>query len=141
MPRAVVDTNVLVSAFLFHDRGGVPVELLHRLADGQFELVLCRALLAELGDVLTRNSTLGERYGYTPEMVALYRATLEAHAKLAEPQTPFPSISRDPNDNVVLATAVAAGAGYVVTGDNDLLSLDRHEGVLIVTPRQFLHLL
>ena len=139
MPRAVVDTNVLVSAFLFHDRGGVPVELLHRLSAGRFELVLCRALLAELQSVLTRDATVGE--GYTPELVALYRATLEAHAELVEPQTPVPSISRDPNDDIVVATAVAAGAQYVVTGDNDLLSIGSHEGVLIVTPRQFLDLL
>lgn len=141
MPRAVVDTNVLVSAFLFHDRGGVPVELLHRLADGRFELVLCRALLDELQNVLTRDATVGERYSYTPEMVSFYRETLEAHAELVEPEMPVVPISRDPNDDIVVVTAVAAGAQYVVTGDNDLLSIGSHEGVLIVTPRQFLDLL
>ena len=141
MPRAVVDTNVFVSAFLFHDRGGVPVELLHRLADERFTLVLCRALLVELADVLTRDPAVGERYGYTQETVALYLTTLETHAEFAEPPAPFPPISRDPKDDVVVATAVTAAAHYLVTGDNDLLSLGNHEGVSIVTPRQFLDLL
>lgn len=141
MPRAVVDTNVFVSAFLFHDRGGVPVELLHRLAEGRFTLVLCRALLEELTDVLTRDPSVGERYGYTPEMVALYLTTLEAHADFAEPPMPVAPISRDPSDDIVVATAVTADAPYVVTGDNDLLSLGTYESVSIVTPRQFLDLL
>ena len=141
MPRAVVDTNVLVSAFLFYERSGVPALLLRKAAERRFTLVTCRALLKELGDVLVRNAAAQERYGYTPETVALYRATLEAHAELVEPQTPFPPISRDPDDDVVVATAVTAAAEYLVTGDNDLLSLDHYEGVRIVTPRDFLDLL
>lgn len=141
MHRAVIDTNVLVSAFLFHDRGGVPVKLLHRLAEGRFKLVLCRALLDELQNVLTRDATVAERYRYTTEMVSFYRATLEAQAELIEPKMPVVPISRDPNDDIVVATAVAASAGYIVTGDHDLLSIDRHEDVRIVTPRQFLDLL
>lgn len=50
-------------------------------------------------------------------------------------------VVRDPNDDMVVACALRAGADYIVTRDKDLLSLGTHEGIRIVTPRQFLDLL
>jgi putative PIN family toxin of toxin-antitoxin system len=47
-------------------------------------------------------------------------------------------LSRDADDDVVLATAVAAGASLIVTGDQDLLVIGRHNGVDIVSLRDFL---
>ena len=46
--------------------------------------------------------------------------------------------SRDADDDVVLAAAVAASATVIVTGDLDLLVLQSYRGVEIVTPRDFL---
>ncbi|MEX2044550.1 MAG: putative toxin-antitoxin system toxin component, PIN family [Opitutus sp.] len=45
---------------------------------------------------------------------------------------------RDPDDDLVLATAIAAKARVVVTGDDDLLTLKNHAGIAILYPRQFL---
>ncbi len=50
-------------------------------------------------------------------------------------------VTGDPEDDAVLATARLGGAGYLVTGDGGLLALGAHEGVTIVSPRQFLELL
>ncbi|MGH6917272.1 MAG: putative toxin-antitoxin system toxin component, PIN family, partial [Geminicoccaceae bacterium] len=50
-------------------------------------------------------------------------------------------VVRDPNDDMVVACALKASADYIVTRDKDLLSLGAHEGIRIVTPRQFLDLL
>ncbi len=141
MPKAVLDTNILVSAFLFYERSGVPVALLHKAAEGRFILVTCRLILDELENVLVRNASVQERYGYTPEMATTYRALLEARAALVELQPPFPRVCRDQSDDMVVATAVSAAADYLVTGDDDLLSLREHQGVRIVTPRQFLETL
>jgi len=52
--------------------------------------------------------------------------------------TRTPTLMRDPNDDMILACAVAAAASHVVTRDDDLLSLGTHEGVTIVTPEAFL---
>ena len=63
------------------------------------------------------------------------RVHLVVPAPLASP------VSRHPDDDVVLATAVAANATAIVTGDLDLLVLQRYRGIEIVTPRNFLSLL
>lgn len=141
MPKAVLDTNILVSAFLFFERGGVPVELLEKARDEQFTLVSSRPILDELEGVLIRNRGTHARYGYTKEAVRAYRTVLEVEAVLVQPEAPFPRLSRDPDDDVIIATAVAGQADYLVTGDIDLLALGNHQGVRIVAPRQFLDLL
>jgi uncharacterized protein len=46
-------------------------------------------------------------------------------------------IVRDPNDDVIVACAVAAGADYLVKRDNDLLSIKEHQGIDIITPEAF----
>ncbi len=60
------------------------------------------------------------------------RVHLGAPAPLAAP------VSRDADEDVVLATAVAANATEIVTGDLHLLVLRRCSGIDIVTPRDFL---
>ena len=62
-------------------------------------------------------------------------------ASLVTDLPPVTGVVRDPNDDMIVACALAAGADYIVTRDKDLLSLGEHEGIRIVTPRQFLDLL
>lgn len=141
MIRVVLDTNILVSAFLFYERGGAPVELLRKAREGRFALITSQAILDELEGVLNRDARTQQRYGYTPETAVVYRRLLESQAVLVKPKSPFPRLCRDPDDDLIIATAVAGEADRLVTGDKDLLTLDEHEGVRIVTTRQFLEAL
>ena len=50
-------------------------------------------------------------------------------------------IVRDPNDDAIVACAVAAGADYLVTRDKDLLSIKAHQGIAVISPEAFLALL
>jgi predicted nucleic acid-binding protein len=50
-------------------------------------------------------------------------------------------VVRDPNDDMIIACALAAGADYMVTRDKDLLSLGEHEGIAMIKPEAFLHML
>ncbi len=50
-------------------------------------------------------------------------------------------ISRDPNDDMVIACALAAGAPYLVTRDRDLLTLDTYKEVRMITPEAFMGIL
>lgn len=135
--RAIIDTNVLVSGLLWHN---APHALLEHVRNGVLALVISPALLAELADVigrpkfdsiLVRSNTSRSR-------------TLDELRRLAEviepPPLPQP-VCRDPDDDAVLACALAAQADLIVSGDRDLLVLNEHQGVRIVTAAQALRII
>jgi predicted nucleic acid-binding protein len=59
-------------------------------------------------------------------------------ALFADPLPDIGNVCRDPNDDHVIALALAAEATVIVTGDKDLLTLGRHQEVRIITARAFL---
>jgi putative PIN family toxin of toxin-antitoxin system len=123
----VLDTNVIVAAVVAN---GLCRELVHRTIR-QRVLATSDALLDEL------DATLRDKFAVTPAVAAfidLFRASI----RLVDPK-PLPArVCRDPSDDVVLATAVAAAADAIVTGDQDLLVLGSYAGIGIVSPRAFL---
>ena len=124
--RVLFDTNVLYSAFTSK---GVCEDLVEEAA-GQCDLCWSRPLRDELEASLKRKYTLGPGT----------QAALASFAELCEFSEParLPKpVCRDPDDDVVLATALAAKADLIVTGDNDLLVLKEFQGIRIVNPRQF----
>ncbi len=130
--RLVVDTNVLVSAFLWQ---GTPGRLIELAGDKEVQLFTSRMLIDELSDVLHRakHSKSVEATGLTAgQMVLNFRrlATVVSARQFTQ------AVSRDPNDDAVLACALAARADLVVSGDNDLLVLKSFEGIPIVTVSQ-----
>lgn len=136
--RLVVDTNVVVSAFLWQ---GLPGRLLDMAGEQQVRLFASRALLDELTDVLGRKklATSVAATGLTiPQMLANYRKVITL---VTARQLPRP-ISLDADDDVVLATAKAARADLIVSGDRKhLLSLKRFEGIPIVNVAQVVAML
>jgi len=125
--RVVLDTNVVISALLF---GGVPEQLLRRGLDGSFEMVSSETLLDELEDKLR------DPFGFGRARARLVREELEGAVDLAVPEE-VPAVARDADDDHVLAAAVAGSADVIVTGDKDLLVLEHHAGVRIMTIREF----
>lgn len=138
MTRAVLDTSVLVSSFLTPQ--GAPGAILDAAERGDFTMCLSMAILGETAHVLTRNRRLQARYQYDHRNVAVFCQRLRV---LTEPVTNLPDLTGvvplDPKDDVIVATAVAAQADDLVTGDRrHLLALGMYEGIRIVTPRAFL---
>lgn len=132
MPRAVLDTNVLVSALITPD--GASARLLLELRAGAFELVVSPTLLAELRVVLGRPKF--ERYVTAPELDA-YAEFISRESILIEDPAPSPEpLSADPNDEYLIDLARAARVDALVTGDRHLLDL--RETLPVVTPREFL---
>lgn len=131
-PRWVVDTNVLVSAFLWQ---GTPSKVIELAGEKEVLLFTSRALLDELAATLAKKKLA--KYvtatGLSAEqMLTNYRriATLVT-AKQLEQQ-----VSRDIDDDAVLACALAARADLIVSGDDDLLVLKSFDGISIVTAVQ-----
>jgi uncharacterized protein len=79
----------------------------------------------------------------TPDGVSaqLLEQDLEAACSLITVLPQVRVVEGDPNDDVVIACALQARADYIVTRDKDLLSLGGYQGILIVTPREFIDLL
>jgi uncharacterized protein len=138
--KAVLDSSVLVSAFL--TPAGTPATLLARARAGAFSLCLSQYILAETAASLHRQRQRGRRQ-YTTEEVAEFCILLTLVAERIESRLPnIRAVPLDPKDDMVVATAVAAGADYLVTGDRrHLLPLDSYQGIRIVSPRAFLDLL
>jgi uncharacterized protein len=139
MPNVVVDTTVLISGFLTPE--GVSADLLERAQAGAFTLCLSREIIEELRSRLLHRRRIRKNYQYTDERVHQHCRDLEAAARLITALPEVRVVARDPNDDMIVACALKAGADYIVTRDKDLLSLGAHEGIRIVTPRQFLDLL
>lgn len=140
MPSAVIDTTVLVSAFLKPIPGGAAFERLRLAERGTFELYLSHAILDETARVLLGSERIRRRYRYPDEAVALFCRSLARLAALVN-DPPQLTVVRDPNDDMVVACAMKAGAEYIVSRDHDLRALTNYQGIQVVTPEAFLHLL
>ena len=78
---------------------------------------------------------------YASRAVDRFRMRLRQTMVLVEHTPDIAGAVRDPDDDKIIACAIAASAQYIVTGDNDLLSLREYAGVQMVLPRRFLEIL
>ncbi len=125
--RLVLDTNIVVSGLIW---GGVPRQLLELGRNGQATYFTSSVLLDELAGVLERKkfATLLASQKITPAFLMQRYGML---AKLVKPQ-PIERTVRDVDDDLVIATALAAKADIIVTGDSDLLVLHPWQGMQIL---------
>jgi len=138
MLSAALDATVLVSAFL--TPGGVSDEILRHAREGAFVAFVSEDILAEVVHTLAY-PRIRRRYPYTDEDVRVFCDGLREAASLVPTSSDIPSVVRDPNDDMVLATARAADTTYLITRDLDLLTLQTYEGITILTPEAFMAIL
>ena len=140
MPRAVLDSSVLVSAFLTPH--GSVVRLLREPARSRYELCLPDAILTETAETLLTKPRLRRYAAYADEDVREYIRSLLTQAEMV-PDTPAPRVEpNDPKDDPIIAAAVAAKADYLITGDRaHLLPIAEYQGIRIISPREFLDIL
>ena len=132
--RAVVDTNIVLRS-LIKPQGTVgPV--LGRLRNGDYVAIYSEPTLDELLAKLAL-PRLREKYQLDEEVTEDLVALLALRGELVKPVRSV-RVCRDPHDDMFIEAALSGAAEYVVTGDQDLLSLRRFEGVRFVTPRTFL---
>ena len=129
--KVVFDTNVVASASFWR---GAPFDCLHAWAQERFEAVVSPALLAEYHEVVEELRT---EHPDRP-CVAWVEALTDA-ATLVFPMERATGATPDPNDEMVLECALAAGADVIVSGDKKhLLCLREFRGILIISPSDLL---
>jgi len=130
--KVVLDTNVLVSGLMLPD--SVPGRIVAAWRAAQFDLAMSEPLLDEIGRVLSYPK-IRRRLRWGQDEIARFLLLLRFKADIVDITGKKASVPRDPGDDPVLATLLAAGADCLVSGDGDLLALrDRFP---IQTPAEF----
>ncbi|MFZ4404777.1 MAG: putative toxin-antitoxin system toxin component, PIN family [Pseudobdellovibrionaceae bacterium] len=132
MIRAVIDTNITVSALLF---GGLPLTIVKAALAKKFTWVTSPFLIEESERVLSSN-----KFGLTSNEIKTLTLPIFSVAEIVIPQQSINIIPRCPADNHVLECAVEGKSNFIVTGDRrDLLVLEQFKGIGIITARKFLN--
>ena len=124
--RVVLDTNVLISAFVFP--GGAPEHVYRRALEGRITLVTSRPLLSELGRILAG------MFDWEPTHAEEVVAQLVRIPMVVDPIGEITDITDDPPDNRVLEAASEGKAEAIVSGDRHLLTLENWRGVRVMAP-------
>ncbi len=135
MRRIVLDTNIVLSGLLW--RGPPHALLTHIGQNPGIHLFSSQALLDELADVLVRPSP-AKRLKLINKTAHEVLADYVSAVTVLQPQPLARPVCRDPDDDGVLALALLAQAQAIVSGDNDLLVLQRFEGIALITATQAL---
>jgi uncharacterized protein len=114
--KIVLDTNVLLSA-AWRDRLPERV-VLYIATDPQFEWLATQPILDEYLNVLKR-----PRFNLSSNVLQQWTTLIEMRTVvIPQPEISVPTL-RDPADAIFLSAAIAGAADFLITGDNDLLSL------------------
>ncbi len=124
----VFDTNILFSATGWR---GNPFHCVELARSGQVRAVTCPEVLRELAEKLAAKLAFSERQ--VDETLADY---LSFHTLVEIPGV-LNVVARDPEDNAILECAQVAQAGFVITGDDDLLTLRSYQGIEIISAAEF----
>ena len=135
--RIVADTNTVLSGLLWQ---GPPRRLMDLARERAITLCTSFVLLAELAEVIAH-----DKFAHRVLIAGLSAAELvdDYHrlAQLIEPLALSTAISRDPDDDHVLACAAAANVNLIVTRDKDLLVLNHYERIPIVAAADALRII
>ena len=132
MPSVVIDTNIFVSALL---KKFSPTRIvIDAFLNGEFTLATSEELFAELIDALKKAKIMPL---IDSVEAAFLLESIRRHAVVIAPAEMIKGC-RDAKDDIVLQTAVAAGADVIVTGDGDLLTLNPFRNIRILPPKKFI---
>jgi uncharacterized protein len=128
--RVVLDSNVIISGFLF---GGPPARLLEHAVAGTIHCFTSLPIMDEVREVLQR-----PKFGLSPEQALRIVEELHDSCALVKSSRRIRAITADPDDDMILECATEASADLIVSGDSHLLDLARWKNIRILSPSQAL---
>jgi len=132
MYTVVFDVNILVSALI---SDGKPRQLWFRVVRKELDLVLSGKIRSEFLAVISRKKF--QRYLTDNDMIDFIQI-LDNMARFVRPARGVRVIEEDPDDNLILATAIGGKADYIVSGDRHMLDFGEFSGIKIVTAQMML---
>lgn len=126
--RAVFDTNIFLSAFIF---GGNPEKLFELARVKRVHLFTSPSILAEFADHLR------DKFDWSEEDIVEAIKTVGYSSELVKP-TQRIEVLEDAPDNRILECAVEAGVDFIISGDKHLLNLGEYQGIEIIAVAEFL---
>ncbi len=136
MLKATYDTNILVSGTTVLQ--GPIANVINAWIDDEIELITSKPLIDELSETLQKPYFVSK---LSDEQIQSYIDIIKNRATIVSITTPIPTVSQDPDDNLVLATAESGTASFIVTGDHQLLDLKQYKNIKIVNARAFSEIL
>jgi uncharacterized protein len=130
MLRAVLDTNVLVSSII---SDGKSRELFKKGITNKYTIVISDLIIKELTTVLSR-----PKFKVSEEEVNRTILALIHTADVISVKSKLSVVKEDPDDNMILETAIDGAANVIVTGDNHLLSLETFRAIKIISVKEML---
>lgn len=132
----VLDTNVLLSSLVTGSTA--PAQIIVLWEDDMFDITVSEHIVDGVSRALTKP--------YWRKRLDIHQlehrlAGVRLLLKYVEPVEDVHDVAEDDEDDLVLATAVAAKADYLVTGDKYLLRIGEFQGIPIVSPRDFLNMM
>lgn len=127
--RAVLDTNVVMSAFFF---GGTPLKIVRSAFSRKIELVASKAVLSEYREVAERLHEQFPSVNYRRPL-----SILESKLTMVRPAALGEAVCRDPDDDDIIACALGGKAKVICSGDGDLLALNGFRGLEVMKPSVF----
>ena len=125
--KIFLDTNVLISAVATR---GLCADVMREVLTSH-ELVVCEALISEL----KRN--LKSKIKLSNELIEEFTAMLQSDSVFVKPESSITINGIDKNDCAILSCAIQGDAQLFVTGDRELLNLQKVEQLIIISPREF----
>lgn len=130
-PRIVIDTNVYISAIFW---GGKPREVLELGRNGRISIFTSSEIQAEI------EMKLKTKFRIEENEVAQILLDYAMFTMPIKPLHRIAIIEADPDDDKFMECALAARAGYIVSGDKHLLNLKNYQGIQIKKPAEFLEI-
>jgi putative PIN family toxin of toxin-antitoxin system len=136
--RVVLDTNVVVSAFL--SSSGVAARILKHLEQEAFELLLCEDILHEYV-VALGYERVKKQHKLSDEQIVRVLEELRASAAFVKPAVQLTVVAADPDDDKFFECALEGGAHFIVSGDTTVQAVKQYQGIQVLSPTLFLAML
>lgn len=127
--KITADTNILISALGWR---GPPHRILEKVSLDELELFTSYEQFEELSRVLDY-----PKFGFTEDQKRRYKEFISEKATFVKSPIRLDVIKDDPSDNRILECALVAGAGYIISGDDHLLSIRKFRRIKIMKASEF----